>query len=123
MPKTVIHDIQDLTEPNIDNGGSFNLNLKQINFIRNDNNIEFMNNIMKIMKIYKLEVDDFKKIIEDYQKNEIKKQERNELRKSKRNEQKNTNNDDSDDDIKSILSNRSSNKNNRKIKRSNSRKR
>ena len=76
----MIHDIQDLTEPNIDNGGSFNLNLKQINFIRNDNNIEFMNNIMKIMKIYKLEVDDFKKIIEDYQKNEIKKQERNELR-------------------------------------------
>ncbi len=72
MPKTMIHDIQDLTEPNIDNGGSFNLNLKQINFIRNDNNIEFMNHIMKIMKTYKLEVHDFNKIIEDYQTNEIK---------------------------------------------------
>ena len=122
MPKTMIHDIHDLTEPNTDNDNSFNLNLKQINFIRNDNNIEFMNNLMKIMKTYKLEVDDFKKIIEDYQNNEIKKQERNELRKLKRNEQKKTK-DDSDDDITSILSNRSSNKNNRKIKRSNSRKR
>ena len=123
MPKTMMHDIHDLTEPNTDNDNSFNLNLKQINFIRNDNNIEFMNNLMKIMKTYKLEVDDVKNIIEDYQKNEIQKQERNELRKLKRNDQKKTNNDDSDDDIKSILSNKSSSKNNRKIKRSNSRKR
>ena len=71
MPKTMIHDINDLTEPNTDNDNSFSLNLKQINFIRNDNKIEFMNNIMKIMKTYKLEVDDFKNIFEDYQNDEI----------------------------------------------------
>ena len=73
----MIHDIHDLTEPNTDNDNSFNLNLKQINFIRNDNNIEFMNNLMKIMKTYKLEVDDFKKIIEDYQHNGKNKKEMN----------------------------------------------
>ena len=71
MPKTMVHGIHDLTEPNTDNDKSFHLNLKQINLIRNGNNIEFMNNLMKVMKTYKLEVDDFKKIIEDYQKNEM----------------------------------------------------
>ena len=68
MPKTMIHDIQDLTEPNTDNDKSFNL--QQINFIRNDY-IIIMNNLMKLMKAYKLEVDDFKKSIEDYQNTEI----------------------------------------------------
>ena len=50
MQSTMIHDVHNLTEPNTDTDNSFNLTLKQINFIRNDNTIEFMNNIMKIMK-------------------------------------------------------------------------
>ena len=126
MPKQIIRDIHDFIEPDTDtdNANAFNLNLKQINFIRNDNNIHVINNVMKLMKTYNLQTDDLKKSIEDYQKNEIKKQERNELRRLKRNDQKNIIDDSSDDG--NTISNKNSNKKNNKInkgKRSNSRKR
>ena len=112
--------IEDLIEPDSENEKKFNLSIKQLNFIQNDNNIKFMNNIIKLMKQYKLEVEDINNIIDKYIQNELKKQERNEARKLKKQQEKNINNDSDEDDIKSIISNKSSNENNKRSnKRSN----
>ena len=116
----MIKSIEDLMEPDSENEKKFNLSIKQLNFIQNDNNIKFMNNIIKLMKQYKLEVEDINNIIDKYIQNELKKQERNEARRLKKQQEKINNNDSSDDDIKSILSNKSSNKSNKRSnKRSN----
>ena len=112
--------IEDLIEPDSENEKKFNLSIKQLNFIQNDDNIKYMNNIIKLMKQYKLEVEDINNIIDKYIQNELKKQERNEARKLKKQQEKNINNDSDEDDIKSIISNKSSNKNNKRSnKRSN----
>ena len=115
--------IDDLIEPDSENEKKFNLSIKQLNFIQNDNNIKFMNNIIKLTKQYKLEVEDINNIIDKYIQNELKKQERNEARKLKKQQEKNNENDSSEDDIKSILSNRSSNKSNRRSKKRSNKKR
>ena len=109
--------IEDLIEPDSENEKRFNLSIKQLNFIQNDNNIKFMNNIIKLTKQYKLEVEDINNIIDKYIQNELKKQERNEARRLKKQQEKINNNDSSDDEIKSILSNKSSNKSNRRSKK------
>ena len=110
--------IEDLIEPDSENEKKFNLSIKQLNFIQNDNNIKFMNSIIKLMKQYKLEVEDINNIIDKYIQNELKKQERNEARKLKKQQEKINNNDsNSEDDIQSILSNKSSNKSNRRSKK------
>ena len=109
--------IDDLIEPDSENEKKFNLSIKQLNFIQNDNNIKFMNNIIKLTKQYKLEVEDINNIIDKYIQNELKKQERNEARKLKKQQEKNINNDSDEDDIKSIISNKSSNKNNSRSKK------
>ena len=116
----MIKSIEDLLEPDSENEKKFNLSIKQLNFIQNDDNIKHMNSIIKLMKQYKLEVEDFNNIIDKYIQNELKKQERNEARKLKKQQEKNINNDSDEDDIKSIISNKSSNENNKRSnKRSN----
>ena len=110
--------IEDLIEPDSENEKKFNLSIKQLNFIQNDNNIKFMNNIIKLMKQYKLETQDINNIVEKHIQNEFKKQEKNEARRLKKQQEKNNNNDsNSEDDIQSILSNKSSNKNNKRSKK------
>ena len=42
--------IEDLIEPDTDDEKKFNLSIKQLAFIQNDNNMKFMNNIMKTIK-------------------------------------------------------------------------
>ena len=120
----MIKSIEDLIEPESENEKKFNLSIKQLNFIQNDDNIKYMNNMIKIMKKYKLETQDVNNIVEKHIQNELKKQERNEARKLKKQQEKNNENDsNSEDDIKSISSNKSSNKSNRRSKkRSNKRK-
>ena len=114
--------IEDLIEP--DDDTKFNLSLKQLQFIQNDNNIKIMSSIMKTMKKYKFEIEDINNILDKHIQSETKRIERNEARKSQKSQQKNKNDSNSEDDIKSILSNRSSNTNNRTSKkRSSSRKR
>ena len=49
------------------------MSIKQLSFIQNDNNVKFMNNIMKLMKWYKLEVEDVNNIVEKHIQFEIKK--------------------------------------------------
>ena len=113
-----IKTIDDLIEPDTENEKKFNLSIKQLNFIQNDDNIKYMNSIIKLIKTYKLEIQDVNNIVEKHIQNELKKQERNEARKLKKKQQeKNNENDSSEDDIKSILSNRSSNKSNRRSKK------
>lgn len=123
MPRRVAPDIHDFIEPETNDEKKFDLNLKQLNFIRDDNNITFMKNIMKVMKTYNLEVHDINTIIEDYHKNEIKKQERNEARRIKRNEKFKEMLHDSDgesdeDELRSNLSGKTNNRNSRRSKRS-----
>ena len=108
-----IKTIDDLIEPDSENEKKFNLSIKQLNFIQNDDNIKYMNSIIKLIKTYKLEIQDVNNIVEKHIQNELKKQERNEARKLKKQQEKNNENDsNSEDDIKSILSNKSINKNN-----------
>ena len=119
----MVKTIEDILEPGSEDEKKFNLSIKKINFIQNDNNIKFMNNIIKLMKQYKLEIQDVNNIVEKHIINEEKKQERNEARRLKKQQEKNINNDSDEDDIKSIISNKSSNKNNKRSnKRSNKRK-
>ena len=114
----MIKSIGDLIEPDTDDEKKFNLSIKQLQFIQNDDNIKYMNNIIKLTKQYKLEVEDINNIIDKYIQNEFKKQERNEARKLKKQQEKINNNDsNSEDDIQSILSNKSSNKSNRRSKK------
>ena len=54
----MLNSIGDLIEPDTDDDKKFNLSLKQLQFIQQDNNVKFMNNIIKSMKQYKLEVED-----------------------------------------------------------------
>ena len=116
--------IEDLIEPDSENEKKFNLSIKQLNFIQNDDNIKYMNSIIKLIKTYKLEIQDVNNIVEKHIQNELKKQERNEARKLKKQQEKNNENDsNSEDDIKSILSNRSSNKSNRRSKKRSNKKR
>ena len=115
--------IEDLIEPDSENEKKFNLSIKQLNFIQNDDNIKYMNSIIKLIKTYKLEIQDVNNIVEKHIQNELKKQERNEARKLKKQQEKNNENDSSEDDIKSILSNRSSNKSNRRSKKRSNKKR
>ena len=119
----MVKTIEDLIEPDSENEKKFNLSIKQLNFIQNDDNIKYMNSIIKLIKTYKLEIQDVNNIVEKHIQNELKKQERNEARKLKKQQEKNINNDSDEDDIKSIISNKSSNKNNKRSnKRSNKRK-
>ena len=114
----MIKSIEDLIEPNTNE--KFNLSIKQLQFIQNDNNLKFINEIMKTMKRYKFEIEDINNLLNKHIQNELKKQERNEARKLKKQQEKNINNDSDEDDIKSIISNKSSNKNNKRSnKRSN----
>lgn len=114
--------IEDLTEPNTDDETRFNLSIKQLQFIQNDSNIKFINNIMKSMKKYKLEIGDVNNIIEQHVQNERKRIERNENRRLKKHQE--TNSDSNDEyELKSALSTKSSNKSNRRSKKSSSRKR
>lgn len=114
--------IEDLTEPNTDDETRFNLSIKQLQFIQNESNIKFINNIMKSTKKYKLEIGDINNIIEQHIQNEQKRMERNETRRLKKHQE--TNNDSNDDDeLNNILSTKSSHKSNRRSKRSNSKKR
>ena len=111
MPKS----LEDLIEPGSENEEKFNLSVKQLQFIQNDNNVKLINNIMQSMKKYKLEIDDINNIVEKHLINEQKRIERNEARKiKKQQEQNNQNNSSSEDEAKSILSNKSNNKTNRK---------
>ena len=80
--------IEDLIEPDSENEKKFNLSIKQLNFIQNDNNIKFMNNIIKLMKQYKLETQDINNIVEKHIQNEFKKQEKNEARRLKKQQEK-----------------------------------
>ena len=116
--------IEDLIEPDSENEKKFNLSIKQLNFIQNDDNITYMNNIIKIMKKHKLETQDINNIVEKHIQNEFKKQEKNEARRLKKQQEKIDNNDSkSEDDIKSILSNKSSNQSNRRRKKKSNKKR
>ena len=116
----MVKTIEDILEPGSEDEKKFSLSIKQLQFIQNDNNVKYMNNIIKLMKQYKLEVEDVNNIIEKHIQNELKKQEKNEARRLKKQQEKINNNDSSDDDIKSILSNKSSNKSNKRSnKRSN----
>ena len=90
--------IEDVIEPDSDYEKRFNLSIKQLSFIQNDNNVNFMNNIMKLMKRYKLEVEDVNNIVEKHIQSEIKKQERNEARRLQK--QQENNNNDNDEDVK-----------------------
>ena len=87
----------DLIEPDTDDEKKFNLSIKQLQFIQNDDNVKFINNIMKIMKKYKLEVEDINNIIQRHIINE-EKQDRNEARRLKKQQEKNN---DNDEDLKS----------------------
>ena len=80
--------IEDLIEPDSENEKKFNLSIKQLNFIQNDNNIKHMNSITKLMRTYKLEIEDVSNIVEKHFVNELKKQERNEARKLKKQQEK-----------------------------------
>ena len=60
MPKR-LDDNQELT---IDNEKKFNLSIKQLTFIQNDNNIKIMNNIIKLMKTHSLNIED--KLLSQY---------------------------------------------------------
>ena len=62
--------IEDLIEPNTDD--KFNLSSKQLQFIQNDNNLKFVNEIMKTMKRYKYEVEDINNILDKHNQNELK---------------------------------------------------
>ena len=42
--------VEDLIEPDSENEKKFNLSIKQLNFIQNDDHIKCMNNIIKLMK-------------------------------------------------------------------------
>ena len=119
----MIKSIEDLIEPDSENEKKFNLSIKQLNFIQNDDNIKYMNSIIKLIKTYKLEIQDVNNIVEKHIQNELKKQEKNETRRLKKQQEKINNNDSSDDDIKSILSNKSSNKSNRRSKKRSNKKR
>jgi hypothetical protein len=94
--------IEDLTEPDTD-GKKFNLSIKQLQFIQNDSNLKFVNEIMKTMKKYKFEIEDVNMIIEKHNFNEEKKQERNEARRFKKQQEQINNNDNDEDGIKSNI--------------------
>ena len=95
--------LEDLIEPDTDDEKKFNLSVKQLQFIQNDDNVKFVNNIIKIMKKYKLEVEDINNIIERHIINEVNKQDRNEARRLKKQQEKKHNNDSSDEDVKSNI--------------------
>ena len=95
-----------LIEPDTDDDKKFNLSLKQLQFIQQDNNVKFMNNIIKSMKQYKLEVEDINNILEKYVHNEQNRIDRNEARRLKKTQEVR---DDNNDKLVSILSNKSSN--------------
>ena len=95
-----------LIEPDTDDDKKFNLSLKQLQFIQQDNNVKFMNNIIKSMKQYKLEVEDINNILEKYVHNEQNRIDRNEARRLKTTQEVR---DDNNDKLVSILSNKSSN--------------
>ena len=107
----MIKSIEDIIEPNTDDNKKFNLSLKQLQFIQNDNNLKFVNEIMKTMKRYKYEIEDINNILDKHNQNELKKQEKNEARRIKKQQEKyNSNSEDE------IISNKSSNKSNRNKK-------
>lgn len=114
--------IEDLTEPNTDDETRFNLSIKQLQFIQNESNIKFINNIMKSMKKYKLEIGDVNNIIEQHIQNEQKRMERNETRRLKKQQERNNDSDD-EYELRSISSTKMSNKCKRRSERSNSRNR
>lgn len=122
MPKSAIkvNGVEDLTEPS-DNDDTFKLNLAQLNFIKNNDNINFMNEIRKLMKKYDLDLSKIAEIIEDYKEKEAKRIERNEARRLNRQAKQ----EDKDDDVESILSSRSGGggKHSKRSKRNSSRRR
>ena len=101
----MLNTIGDLIEPDTDDDKTFNLSIKQLKFIQQDNNVKFMNNIIKLMKHYKLQVEDINNILEKHLHNEQNRMDRNEARRLKKTQEV-----DNNDKLISILSNKSSNK-------------
>ena len=66
-----------------DDDKKFNLSIKQLQFIQHDNNVKLMNNIIKLMKYYKLEVEDVNNILEKHVHNEQLRLDKNEARRLK----------------------------------------
>ena len=99
----MLSSIDNLIEPDTDEEKTFNLSIKQLTFIQQDNNVKFMNNIMKLMKQHKLQIDDIYNILEKHAHNERVRLEKNENRRLKKNQEVDNNNS-----LKGILSNKSS---------------
>ena len=97
----MLSSIGDLIEPDTDEEKTFNLSIKQLAFIQQDNNVKFMNNIMKLMKQYKLQVEDINNILEKHVHNERVRLDKNEARRLKKHQEVDNNNE-----LKSILSNK-----------------
>ena len=47
----MVKTIEDLIEPDSENAKKFNLSIKQLQFIQNDDNVKFMNNISYLSDI------------------------------------------------------------------------
>ena len=99
----MLSSIGDLIEPDTDEEKTFNLSIKQLAFIQQDNNVKFMNNIVKLMKQYKLQVEDINNILEKHVHNERVRLDKNEARRLKKHQEVDNNNS-----LKGILSNKSS---------------
>ena len=97
----MIKSLEDVIEPDSDYDRKFNLSIKQLQFIQNDGNIKHMDYIIKLMKKYKLELEDVINIVEKHIQTEMKKQERNEARRLQKQQEQNNNNDDNDEHVKS----------------------
>ena len=80
----MLSSIGDLIEPDTDDDKTFNLSIKQVKFIQQDNNVKFMNNIIKLMKHYKLQVEDINNILEKHAHNEQIRLDKNEARRLKK---------------------------------------
>ena len=108
----MLSSIGDLIEPDTDEEKTFNLSIKQLAFIQQDNNVKFMNNIMKLMKQYKLQVDGINNILEKHVHNERVRLDKNEAIRLKKHQEVDNNNE-----LKSILSNKkcSKTKSNKKL--------
>ena len=103
----MLNTFKNLIEPDdADDDKKFNLSIKQLQFIQHDNNVKLMNNIIKLMKYYKLQVEDVNNILEKHVHNEQIRLDKNEARRLKKNQEVDNNNE-----LISILSNKSSKKN------------
>ena len=102
----MLNTFKNLIEPDdADDDKKFNLSIKQLQFIQHDNNVKLMNNIIKLMKYYKLQVEDINNILEKHVHNEQIRLDKNEARRLKKNQEV-----DNNDELISILSNKSNKK-------------